>query len=229
MTDLLFIELGAVVTETKGTNQCTIEPYCGQNEPTYLPNNRVDVNFADSVGNVSPANALYDQIVYPASNREQIGPSWPGAGHEGILCARESLVHDNGILSAAATTLTTLRGPRCRYQVIASIADNNDVQRYHGFVAEVVLIDNMIVFKLVDVNGHTVDTPIKYTPNGQGMDAKFYTGYQVDGYTIDGNVVRGTVPVGTQGVVFMNLDAFDQVDRDWIIAVAPKQPPGAGL
>jgi len=237
MTDLLFIELGAVVTEIKGPNWCSIEPYCNLNPPTYAPDNRVAVNFADSLGHASLENVKYDQIVHPAGNRVQIGPGWPGGGYEGILCVRESFVrtyvNDNNS-STLATAANTLSGPRCRYQVVASIAGDGEVRRYHGFWAEVTNIQNntSIEFKLVDLNGNIINHPIAYDPSALDKDAKFYAGNpdsQIDDITVDVNIVGGSVPLGQRGAVFMNLDAFDPIDVTWIIAAAPKLPHSAGL
>jgi hypothetical protein len=235
MTDVLFIELGAVVTEIKGPNWCSIEPYCNLNPPTYDPDNRVAVNFADSLGHASLENVKYDQIVYPAGNRVQIGPGWPGGGYEGILCVRENFVRtyvDSNNNSTLAIAANTLSGPRCRYQVIASIADDKEVRRYHGFWAQVISTNNGIDFKLVNLNGDIIGNSITYDPSDVNKAVKFYVGNQsnsVDGYDVGANIVDGNVVAGDKRAVFMNLDAFDPIDVTWIIAAAPKLPHSAGL
>src|SRR5512138_754656 len=150
MTDLLFIEIGAVVTEIKGSIQCTIEPFCvAAPPPTYIAANRVTVDFANLLDSLRAKamdvatiadQAQYDLIVATmAGRRVQIGPNWPSGGYEGILCIREEIVAEDPILGPAANKLD---GPRYKYQVIASIAADKSVQRYHGFHAEAVEMMN---------------------------------------------------------------------------------------
>ncbi len=225
MTDLLFIELGAVVTEVLGPTRCTVEPFCDpEDPPTYAPEDRVEVDFAQSLDHVLSIHgpkgvaqhARYDQVVAPnGTSRVPIGPSWPGGGHEGIVSVREDVVQGNGVLAAAANALA---GARCTYQVIVSVDPNSTVRRYHGFPAKYLRNEGAaIVFEIANRDGE-----IAYDPNAPGAAERFYAGDLVEG-----NVLRGGLAPGSTGAVFMNLAALTSlvgVDEE-----LPKLPPSAGL
>jgi hypothetical protein len=215
MTDVLFIELGAVVTGTLGLAQCNIEPLCASNAvPTYNdPTKWYLVDFAQSLDNLGNENALYDQIISPNTvSRVPIGPSWPGGGHEGILCIRHDTVLSIPLLRDAAATLA---GPRCRYQVIVSIGPGGAVQRYHGFPAEELQYnDDKIAFNVGKCSG------IVYDPSDPQITSKFYTGNLVPENLVTTRPAQGPAPV------FINVAAFPQFQLGDEL---PKLPPSAGL
>ena len=226
MTDLLFIELGAIVAEIKGPAHCTIEPFCETKfESTFDSGNRFEVDFAQLLDNLlldhgvadAAQLAQYDQIVAPmAGRRVPIGPSWPGGGYEGILCVRDDVVRGNNLLAQAANKLA---GPRCRYQVIASVAADKTIRRYHGFPAEVIGSEGGVIkFRIVN---H--DDVITYDPTDSNAAVKFYTGNLVAE-----NVISGAgLTQGQIGPVFMNLDEF--TTSLYLDEELPKLPPSAGL
>lgn len=241
MTDMLFIELGAVVTEILGSTQCTIEPFCVvAPPPTYSPANRFTVDFAwllDSLrGQPMDVAAIadqaqYDLIVAPMTGRRvQIGPNWPSGGCEGILCIRDNIVkEDLKILGPAAEKLV---GPRYKYQVIVSfVADAVDksVRRYHGFHAEGIEIMNGSIkfqIKSVDRTGKIIYVPITYDPNASDATVKFYTGNLV----ADNIIIQTNLTSGQTGPVFINLDLdAGSTLSSQLIDELPKLPPGAGL
>jgi hypothetical protein len=206
MTDLLFIELGAVVTGFPAPAQCTIEPFCDPNVPPtyYDPTKWYTVDFNQFLDNVQNDTALYDQIVLPvAGHRMSIGPNFPGGGYEGILCVRYNFALNDGILGPAAGALD---GSPRKYQVITSIAQGVPIQRYHGFLAQY-------------NNGSNTLTIGKHTIPYESNPKKFYTGNQVDGTIIP------PLPVQSgPASVFINLDAFSVLGDE-----LPKLPPSAGL
>lgn len=219
-TDLLFIELGAVVTQVLGSTLCTVEAFSNQ-PPTYDPKKGFTVDFTKSLEHFlisqpvgdAPGGAWYDQIVCPMPGRRvAIGPSFPGGGYEGILCVRDGVVSDSGVLAPAATAQGV---PSWRYQVIASIAADKTIRRYHGFKAEVVSKGNSIIF---NIEGH--NDPITYNPG----DLDFYTGSVL----FNENILTNGAGAGSQGVVFMNVDVFLNTIT-WMDDELPKLPPSAGL
>jgi hypothetical protein len=232
MTDLLFIELGAVVTGFPAPDQCTIEPFCDPNSPPtyYDPTKWYTVDFKQLLDIIPQKDtAQYDQIVYPMTGcRVAIGPKWPGGGYEGILCVRYNLVASNSVdrnpvLGAAADMLD---GPVWRYQVIASIDQDTGtvVRRYHGFPAQVFQNNGTIKFQIVNRNDKITDTSITFDPNASDKDENFYAG---DLVSDNDNIVSGNVQVGDRGAVFINLEKlppnFTGGDE------LPKLPPSAGL
>jgi hypothetical protein len=238
MTDLLFIELGAVVTETLGTNLCTIEPYCNTDyPPTYHSTKRVMVNLAESVDYLNPEYALeyakYDQLQVEGNvgSGRLLGPIWPGGCYEGILRVRETLVQDNSILKAAAEELPGGE-QRYNYQVIVSIADDGTVRRYHGFHVESVQnIGGAIKFRIKKKDAESVTDchEITYSSDSQ----RFYHGAQVESHPVD-NVISERFKNdqwGTSGAVFIDVYSSDADSSEfWALAdEVPKLPPSAGL
>ena len=223
MIELLFIEIGAILTEVRGSLKCTIEPFCSPAlPPTYKAERRVEVDFTRSLDNISsgtpPADiaqqALYDQLFAPtAGRRVALGPSWPGGGYEGIVTVREDELKLNDLLSAAASSLA---GPRCKYQVVATIDPGGTVRRYHGFPAEILRIEgSAIILKLTSRAGE-----IKYDPSASDAPG-FYTGGLVDG-----NVLGAGRAPGYIGGLFLSQTASSSLGADEEL---PKLPPSAGL
>jgi len=228
MTDLLFIEIGAVVTEILGKTHCVIEPFCHANySPTFNSNNYFEVDFAQLLDSLlldqtmDPTSVAektqYDLILAPMTGRRvQIGPNWPGGGYEGILCIREDAVQSNNLLIQATSKLD---GPRYRYQVIASIAADKTARRYHGYQAEVIdSKDGTISFK---IGGHT--DVFTYAPADSDVAVKFYTGDLV----AENIIINASLMPGQIGPVFMNLEKFTATS--YLADELPKLPPGAGL
>jgi hypothetical protein len=225
MIELLFIEIGAVLAEIRGEHRCAIEPFCSPAlPPTFKPDRRVEVDFARSLDNLSDETpleqlaqqALYDQLVAPIPGRRvPIGPSWPGGGYEGIVSVREDALKTNDLLATAASSLA---GPRCKYQIVATIDPQRTVRRYHGFHAQVLRLEGRaIVLKVGNCPGE-----IKYDPDAAGAADKYYAGELVDG-----NILRAGVAPGSTGGLFMTQTAFSSlagVDEEF-----PKLPPSAGL
>lgn len=225
MIELLFIEIGAVLTEIRGDLRCAIEPFCSPAlPPTYKPDRRVEVDFSRSLENLADETpleeiaqqALYDQLVAPIPGRRvPIGPSWPGGGYEGIVSVREDTLMGNDLLATAASSLA---GPRCKYQIVATIDPQRTVRRYHGFHAQILRIeDRKIVLKV-----GSCPEEIVYDPAAADAADKFYAGALVDG-----NILRAGVAPGSTGGLFMTQSAFSiltGVDEE-----LPKLPPSAGL
>jgi hypothetical protein len=225
MIDLLFVEVGAVVTEILGPMRCTIEPFCHPDKPpTYGAKDRVEVDFARSLAvvlsdsrwpiplAVAAAGALYDDGSAP------IGPSWPGGGYEGSVSIREDVVKANATLAAAVATLP---GRPWEYQVVVSVDEaTGDVRRYHGFHAEVDKVDGDILVLRVAHAGRSEDpsarTTVRYDPADTNT---FYTGALV----AENLVGRGRDPRNS-GAVFI---AFEAAVGDG--PSLPKLPPGADL
>jgi hypothetical protein len=226
MTDLLFIELGAVVTQILGSTRCYIEPFCAAEPgPSYQPQNHFEVDFAllleSHLNNLD--EAAYDQIVRPTTaSRVAIGPKWPSGGYEGILCVRENKMLNGGTLSFLGSAASELAGPRCRYQVIASIGQGK-IRRYHGFAAQIVSkgSDNAFDFKIMS-NGQTTGPAFSCGP---GNSNAFYTGSLVDNIALDG-ILNSSMQVDTQGAVFIDLDSSGFTEGEGQL---PKLPPAGGL
>ncbi|HWO25554.1 MAG TPA: hypothetical protein VNO30_42735 [Kofleriaceae bacterium] len=230
MSDLLFIELGAVVTEVQGQTVCTFEPFCTPQPPTYAAQSRIKADFARSLDNVlvtgAPEEAEYDQYIGPpnaegrVSGSLPVGPSWPGAAYEGVVRVRADLVAGSPALAAAAAALP---GQPYEYQVVASVdAQTKAVRRYHGYYAEVLRTEGSVLVLRVAHGGSAAErrwapTEVPYDPANTD---KFYSGPLVADQLVGG----GADPRGT-GAVFIALDV---ASGDYLIG-DPKQPPGAGL
>lgn len=228
MIDLLFVEVGAVVTEILGPRRCTIEPFCHPaTPPTYGAKDRVEVDFARSLAvvlsdsrlpiplAVAAAGALYDDGSAP------IGPNWPGGGYEGSVSIREDVVKANATLAAAVATHP---GHPWEYQVVISIDEKTgDVRRYHGFHAEIVKDEGDALLLRV-ANGGTsanLSSPattareVRYDPSDA---TTFYAGALVAEYVVAG----GRAP-RSSGAVFITPEAAASFGVE-----VPKLPPGAG-
>jgi len=227
MSDLLFIELGAVVTEVLGATRCTIEPFCDPRPPTYAAGSRVEVDFAKSLDSLlaagQHAQAQYDQFVGPTdaagrvAGSAPVGPSWPGAAYEGVVRIREDVVAANPTLAAAAAALP---GHPWEYQVVASIDDKTKtVRRYHGFHAEVVRKEGASLVLRVAHAGSGAEP--RWAPQEVIYDPantqKFYAGPLVADRVVGG--------ARSAGAVFIALDA---AVGTYAVEV-PKLPPSAGL
>ena len=230
MSDLLFIELGAVVTEVQGEMECTFEPFCTPAPPTYAAGSRIKANFARSLDNVlddgAPEEAEYDQYIGPpdaegrVSGSLPIGPNWPGAAaYEGVVRIREDLVTANPALAAAVAALP---GQPYEYQVVASVDSNKGVRRYHGYHAEVLRTEGSVLVLRVAHGGSSAEP--RWAPNEVPYDPantdKFYSGPLVADRLVGG----GADPRGT-GAGFISID----VAGGGYLIEDPKQPPGAGL
>ena len=225
MIDLLFIELGAVVTEVLGPTRCTIEPFCGLQPPTYDPQRRVELDFARSLDallgdGAGVAQAAYDPFVCPAdasgdpTGSPPIGPCWPGAAYEGVVRIREDLVTASPILAAAADAHP---GRPYEYQVVASVDEQTrTVRRYHGFHAEILRTEgDVLVLRVAHAGGSS--TP-RWAPGEVVYDpAKTDTFYS-------GPLVADRLVGKHAGAVFIAIGDADGFAKD-----LPKLPPGAGL
>jgi hypothetical protein len=230
MSDLLFVELGAVVTEVLGPSECAFELFCDPQPPTYAVDRRVKADFSRSLDSVlatgSPADAQYDQFVGPLGAKGQVngspplGPSWPGAAYEGIVRIRADLVSGSPQLAAAVAALP---GHPYEYQVVASIDDQTKaVRRYHGYHAEVLRTEGNLLVLRVAHAGSSPDP--RWAPQEIIYDPadteKFYTGPLVADRVIGG----GPDPRGS-GAVFISIG----VASGSYMIEDPKLPPGAGL
>jgi hypothetical protein len=229
MSDLLFVELGAVVTEVRGPTRCTFEPFCDPRGPTYGAERRIEVDFAHSLDSVLGAGLLaqaqYDQFVGPTDARGRvngsapIGPSWPGAAYEGVVRIREDIATANPALAAAAAALP---GRPWEYQVVASIDDKTGtVRRYHGFHAEILRDEGRILVLRVAHAGASAEP--RWSPREVAYDpANTETFYA--GALVADRVVGGGLDRRGSGAVFISLTAV----ADYLLEL-PKLPPGAGL
>jgi hypothetical protein len=228
MIDILFVEIGAVVTEVLGPSRCTIEPFCDAlKTPTYGAAGRVEVDLTRSLvdvlrdrGVITPIaiaarRAVYDQI--EGYGGVPLGPSWPGGRYEGTIGIREDVLRSNATLAAAAALLP---GRPWEYQVVASIDDETgDVRRYHGFHAEVVKDEGEILLLRVANAGWSMDPndparEVRYDPSDTRT---FYAGGLVAEHAVRG----GRAP--RSGAVFIELEAAER-----FALTIPKLPPGAG-
>jgi hypothetical protein len=228
MIDLLFIEIGAVVTEILGPNRCTIEPYCHpEKPPTYDAEGRVEVDFALSLaavlGDPVPAamRALYDDQIDDRIDKyvsRSIGPDWPGGAYEGIVSFREDVVKANATLAAAVATLP---GRPWEYQVVVSVNEaTGDVRRYHGFHAEVDKVDGDILVLRVAHAGRSADPSARVTVRYDPAETRtFYAGALVAE-----NLVRSGRDPRNSGAVFIGFEAAVGDGPS-----LPKLPPGADL
>jgi hypothetical protein len=225
MSDLLFIEIGAAVTEVLGATRCTFEPFRGLEPPTYAAARRIEADFARTLDSVlgTGAQAEYDQFVGPTDptgrplGSPPIGPSWPGGTYEGVVRIREDIVSGNSALAAAAAAQS---GRPYEYQVVASIDEQTGaVRRYHGFYAEVLRTQGS-AFVLRVAHGGTSAAP-RWSPQEVIYDpadtTRFYSGGLVP--------ERGIVVGGGSGAVFIALGVASSV---YLLEV-PKLPVSAGL
>lgn len=229
MTDLLFVEIGAVVTEVLGPTRCTIEPFCDPaRPPTFAADRRIEIDFAHALESVlaersgwtrtvamAVREARYDVLGYGSP---PIGPSWPGGGYEGVVVIREDLVRASAVLAEAAASLP---GHPWEHQVIVSIDEETGlVRRYHGFHAEVVedagAALGLRVFPAGASGDASLARQVRYAPADR---ATFHAGELV----ADRAVAGGRSP-RRAGAVFMTLEAAEREGLD-----LPKLPPGAGL
>lgn len=226
MIDLLFVELGAVVAELQSPTSCTFLPFCNvAYPPDPSSSTRIPVDFTRSLGHVLTSCALdeveqqvmYDEIL--GAGRTPIGPTWPGGGYEGIISILSTVVANNPTLSAAVSTLDGYQKTPWRYQVIASIADDKTVRRYHGFQATVTGTDGPAILLEIGAAPHK----IKYVPTEPGVEQKVYTGDRVAG-----NLLHGTPASGSTGAVFLAPTAFT-TPTGTLADDLPKLPPNAGL
>lgn len=228
MIDLLFVEIGAVVTEIRGPNQCTIEPFCSMEKlPTYGAENRVEVdlglllekvlNGSGSLITVGSAvqRALYDQMDNHRS--PPIGPNWPGGGYEGVVSVRDDVVKANATLAGAVAALP---GRSWEYQVVASIdEETRKVQRYHGFHAKLVTTEgDVLVLEVADAGKSEDPSSPRKTVRYNPADIEtFYSGALVAE-----NLVRAGWEPGNSGAVFIAAAALNDG------GALPKLPPGLG-
>lgn len=230
MSDFLFIEFGAVVTEVLGPTRCTVELFCDPaRPPTYGPEARIEIDFARSVASVladrearvpigvAALQAIYDQIEGYGS--VPIGPSWPGGGYEGVVSIRADIVKATPLLAAAVATLP---GQLWEHQVVVSIDEaTGAVRRYHGFHAELVERAPDGLLLQVANAGASADpespaTTVRYAATDT---AAFYAGALV----ADSLVGGGPAP-RKSGAVFISPEAASRGGPS-----LPKLPPGAGL
>jgi hypothetical protein len=229
MIDMLFVEIGAVVTEVTGPSRCTIEAFCHPAKPpTYNVNDRIEVDLAFSIENVltdpgllvvtgnAPRWAMYDQGYGSAP----IGPSWPGGGYEGVVSVRADVVKANATLAAAAAELP---GQPWEYQVVTSIDEETGTvaRRYHGFHAELVEAESgVLVLQVADAGKSADPSSPRWTVRYDPADTEtFYAGELVAE-----NLVRGDGSPRNSGAVFITLEAVESFGGS-----LPKLPPGAGL
>ena len=235
MIDLLFVELGAVVTEILGSTRCTIEPFCHPTKPpTYSAEDRLEVDFAFSLagilsnGSQEPTVTAVQRALYHQYDQIDglgsvpIGPSWPGGGYEGIVNIREDIVRANAKLAAAAAILP---GRPWEHQVVTSIDEvTGKILHYHGFHAEIIEDEgNTLVLKVAHA-GKSMDPPdpdspwkkVRYSP---ADTTRFYTGA-----LIANNLIRGGEILRRSGAVFITLEEAANSNIN-----LPKLPPGAGL
>src|SRR6185436_7743901 len=146
MTDLLFIEFGAVVTKVLGRTKCKVEPWCDPaKKPSYdaldgaLDRVEVDVDFAHALTCASvpkdgsslpvvppalrawfdPGSANQEYQVHPVHGfGKPLGPSFPGGVYEGIVSILEEDVKANEPLAKAVAGFP---GHRWEYQVVVSV------------------------------------------------------------------------------------------------------------
>jgi hypothetical protein len=229
MPDILFIEVGAVVTEIRSPDRCTIEPFCDPaRPPTYDPERRVEVDFARSLDgvladrgslalDVAAQRAIYDQYDQDDGSAS-IGRAWPGGVYEGVVRFRDEAVATSATLAAAVAALP---GQRWEYQVVASIDEQTGaVQRYHGFHAEISEEDGAVLVLSVASAGRSTDPSApRRTVRFDPSDTKtFYAGELVAD-----TLVRGGRSRRSPGAVFIALEVAQGLQ----LAV-PKLPPGAG-
>src|ERR1041384_1380239 len=119
VTDLLFVELGAIVTGVLGEKRCTVELCCDLAKPSYGRDlaRRVEVDLSLSLdelvdnrgsGDVATAarRARYDQTIpIEGLGCSPLGPSWPGGEYEGVLTVLAEVVKADPVLAAAAAKL----------------------------------------------------------------------------------------------------------------------------
>jgi len=231
MIDLLFIEIGAVVTEILGRNRCTIEPWCQlKSVPTYGRENRVEVDFTlmleETLRNrgvlltvgVAAQRAMHDRIEDHYS--AHIGTEWPGGGYHGVVSFRDELVRTDATLARAVSTLP---GQPWEYQFVSSIDEETGeiVQRYHGFHAQVVgEEDETLVLEIVQAGKSVEPSASRRTVRYDPRDTKtFYSGELVAE-----NLVRGGRDPRSTGAVFIAADALPN-----FTGLLPKLPPSLGL
>lgn len=229
MIDILFVELGAVVTEVLGPSRCTIEPFCDPAKPpTFAAERRIEIDFAHALESIlaerggwtrtiamAAREARYDVLGYGSP---PIGPSWPGGGYEGVVTIREDLVRASAALAEAAASLP---GHPWEHQVIASIdEETGSVRRYHGFHAELAEDAGAALVLRVFPAGASDDASaareVRYVPADRET---FHAGELV----ADRAVAGGRAP-RRAGAVFMTPEAAARAGLD-----LPKLPPGAGL
>lgn len=230
MEDILFVEMGAVVTEVLGPTRCTIEPWCdGKRPPTYSAGERFEVDFALLLDNVLKHRELltsfgagglrahFDQI--PDHPSTPIGPSWPGGLYEGVVSIREDLVRRNPKLAAAVARLP---GRPWEYQVVASVdKETGSVRRYHGFHAEVTGEEgDALVLDIVANAGRSAELSasrrtVRYDPRDTAM---FYSGPLVAE-----SAIRGGRMTRRSGAVFLAVDSLAAIGGS-----LPKLPAGLG-
>lgn len=240
MKELLFIELGAVVTEILGSRKCTIEPFCDpdpKKAPTYKAENRIEIDFVDSLEYIMENRGLdsveiaiprvqYDHYIQTkdpdqinSHDSKRIGPRWPSGGYEGIVTIRKEVVDAKKTLADAAKALP---GQPYEYQVVTLIDDATGVavQRYHGFHAQIVKKEGDILWLDVAHAGASLDqsSPRKTIPYDPADTTRFYAGKLVAE-----SVLGSSHAPGSSGAVFITLEEAARLGVE-----EPKLPPGAG-
>lgn len=239
MSDLLFVELGAVVKEVLARSECKYILFCSVETPTYTES-CVVADFKNTLKDVldSPL-PLTDALTDVKYDQDQVngspllGPNWPGAAYEGVVRIRESSV--TGALTAAWDSLP---GYRYEYQVVASVDEQNKtVKRYRGFHAKVVEKDGALWLQVAyGGTGRYQEQEPKWAlkeawkevPYDPADTNTFYSG-AVLADKLDGagklygaELIKAGATPGSSGAVFISFDAAFGIE-------VPKQPPGAGL
>lgn len=223
MIDLLFIELGAVVTEVAGPYRCTVEIFCDPNRtPTYAGERRVAIDFEYLLDNlldkaswgtvpIAAGRARYARI--PNHPTRIVGPSFPGAAYEGIVTIRDEVVQADPILAAGYADAPARP---YEYHVIASVDGTGRVAYYHGFHAEgVPTTGDAMELRVAHAGRSHYDparTKVLYDPSDT---TRFYAGARAAD-----TVVSRTRPTGA---VYMTIEAAATYKLG-----LPKLPPGAG-
>jgi len=231
MVDMLFVEIGAVVTEILGPSRCTIAPYSGlEGPPAYGAEGHVEVDFELSLDEVLRNRAWLLSVEVTALRAvvdrtddlgsAAIGPTWPGGVYEGVVSFRQDVLQTNATLAAAAAALP---GSPWEYQIVASIdEDTGQVRsRYQGFHAEIVedLRGGVLVLQVVNAGRSAEPSSPRMTVRYDPADTKtFYAGPLVAK-----DLVRGGPEPRKSGAVFIALEAVQR----FALAV-PKLPVSAG-
>lgn len=224
MIDLLFVELGAVVTEVAGPTRCTVEIFCDPRvTPTYGTDRRVAIDFELLLEHViegqswmmlgvAVSRAHYDRIIGHPS--PAIGPSWPGGVYEGIVTIRHDLVRADPVLTEAYASAPA---QPWEYHVVASIDASGTIRRYHGFHADLYKVSGDALELDVADAGKSHETSKRTRVLYDPTDTKtFFSGSIVDDYVVSRTRPSGAVYVAPEAAMAMGMGL-------------PKLPPGAGL
>jgi hypothetical protein len=215
-TDILFIGFGAFVAEVKSTHQCRLIPWVSGKAPSYTEEHQFaydawsrleywldPANRGSLTLEAALARVVSDDLSGEPYRLPTIGPQFPYGKHEGSIYLRAEDVDKRDLLR------DTPRDRRAyEYHLVARIADDGSVRRYHGFHAS----------KLKDGDKDAIvqvgSRLLRFDP---ALDDVFYAGRLADpnALSLDPGVREGALYVEV-------AHAYQQA------MALPKIPPGAG-